>query len=333
MATNDRVSRVHAPAYLQSFSLGFRNREMIADRVSPRIRVGKQSDKYRVFGKQGLQVHESRWAPGTVPNEIRTRWSEASYFADERKLRTSITDSERRNSDNDIDLETKATATVTDALIISRESRVASLFTTPGNYSAGQKITKAGGAEWDQAAVVSTAQPLIDIMALVSLVSRNAMIPVSALSVVIPEVVFTTALWNNSAILDRIKYSNTGVVTSDLLKAALGVKEVIFAPAMTISGPDIADADVVTGLGTPTVLWGDTVWVGLVNEGQNDNAPSFSRSFNWTAATNGQERRVITYRDGDEGKETDWVESKEAVDERIVYADAGGIIINTLSTI
>jgi hypothetical protein len=75
------------------------------------------------------------------------------------------------------------------------------------------------------------------------------------------------------------------------------------------------------------------VWVGLINEGQNDGVPTFARSFNWRrrrAARNGQIRQ---YRAEDEGREADWIECKEAIGEQIVYADAGGIIINTLSTI
>lgn len=332
MAT-DRVNRVHTPAFLQSFSLGFTNREMIADRVAPRVPVGNQSNKYRVWGKNGMIVHESRWKPGTIPNAIEMRWSEGTYYAELRKLRTLLLDAERRNADNDLDLETAATELVTNAMIISREKRVADLFTTAGNYAAAQKITKSGGSEWDQAAVVITAQPLIDIMALVAKVSANALVPISQLSVVIPEVVFTTALWNNTAILDRIKYSSTGVVTADLLRAALGVKEVIFSASMsTGSGPEVADSDVITGY-TPTFLWGDTVWVGLINEGRNQNAPSFARSFNWRAETANQDRQIRKYRTDDEGREGDWIECKEAVGEQIVYADAGGIIINTLSTI
>jgi hypothetical protein len=327
------VTRVHTPAFLQTYSLGFQNREMIADRVAPRVRVGKQSDKYRIWGKNGMIAHESRWNPGAIPNAIEMRWSDSTYYADLRKLRTLVLDTERRNADSDLDIETAATDLVTNAMIISREKRVADLFTTAGNYAAAQKITKAGGSEWDQAAVVSTAQPLIDIMALVAKVSANALVPISQLTVVIPEVVYTTALWNNTAILDRIKYSSTGVVTADLLRAALGVKEVIFSASMsTGSGPEVADSDVITGY-TPTFLWGDTVWVGLINQGQNQNAPSFARSFNWTAETAGQERQIRKYRTDDEGREGDWIECKEAVGEKIIYADAGGIIINTLSTI
>lgn len=332
MAT-DRVNRVHTPAFLQTFSLGFTNRELIADRVAPRVRVGKQSDKYRIYGKNGLMTHEARWHPGAIPNAIETRWSEGTYYIPLRKLRTLVLDTEKRNADADLDIDLMATETVTNAIALSREKRVADLFTTAGNYAAANKITKAGGAEWDIAGVMATAQPLIDIMLLVQKVSENALVPISQLSVVIPEIVYTTALWNNTAIIDRIKYTSGAVVTADLLKTALGVKEVIFSASMSTGpGPEIADSDVVSGF-TATHLWGDTVWVGLINAGQNQNAPSFARSFQWNAETAGQDRQIRKYRAEDEGREADWVECKEATEAAIIYAAAGGIIINTLSTI
>jgi hypothetical protein len=329
----DVVSRVHTPAFLQNVSLGFTPKGLIADKVAPRINVNAQSNLYRVFGKNQMLVHEARWAPGTIPNAITTRWSSATYYAELRKLRTLLLDTEVRNADSDLTLRTNYTQNVTNAIMLAREKRVADLFTTAGNYSAGNKITKAGGSEWDQAAVVSTAQPLIDMMALIAAVAQKAMVPASSLSIVIPEPVYFTAIWQNQGILDRIKYSERGIVTYDLLAALLGVKEVIPAVSMSAgNGPEVADSDPVTAF-TNTYLWGDTVWVGLINEGQNDMVPTFARSFNWRAETGGQDRQIREYRAEDEGREGNWIECKEAVGEQIVYADAGGIIINTLSTI
>lgn len=329
---SDRVTRAHTPVFLQNVSLSFRNKELIADRVSPRVSVNNQSDKYRVYGRRNLLTHESRWAPGTIPNAIELRWSEDTFFAELRKLRTLVLDAERNNADSDLDLDTKATELVSDAIAISREKRVADMFTLATNYAAGNKITKSGGAEWDIAGVAATDQPLQDLFQIIRAVALAAMVPASALTVVIPEPVYLTAIWKNAAILDRIKYSERGIVTYELLAALLGVKEVIPAPSMTVgAGPEVADSDVITGF-TPAYLWGDTVWVGLVAAGDN-NAPSFSRSFNWRKESGGQDRQIRKYRAEDEGREADWIECKEAIGEKIVFADAGGIIINTLSTI
>jgi hypothetical protein len=89
---------------------------------------------------------------------------------------------------------------------------------------------------------------------------------------------------------------------------------------------------VITGF-TTTYLWGDTVWIGLVNDASNQNQPTFARSFNWLAESGGQIRQIRKYRAEDEGRETDWIECKEAVSELIVFANAGAVVLNTLSTI
>jgi hypothetical protein len=330
---SNRIDRVHNPAYLQPLAIKFQPRDLIADRVAPRVTVPKQSDKYRIFGKNTLLTHESRWAPGAIPNAIEVRWSESTFYVDIRKLRALVLDTERRNSDNDVDLETTATDAVTSAIVTSREKRVADLFTTAGTYGSTHKITKAGGSEWDSATALGNSQAIIDMQLMIMAVVADAMVPASALTVIIPEIVYLTALQNNVGILSRVQYSSTGIVTTDLLRALLGVKEVILSSAMSAGpGPEVADSDVITGF-TTTYLWGDTVWVGLVNDGSNQNQPTFARSFNWTAESGGQIRQIRKYRAEDEGREGDWIECKEAVGEVVVFANAGAVIINTLSTI
>jgi hypothetical protein len=117
-------------------SLGFKPRAIIADIVAPRVKVPKQSDKYRIFGKNTWITHESRWAPGTIPNAIEIRWSEDTYYAELRKLRTLVLDTERRNSDDDGSrLEQQTTERSPWRSRSAREKRVADLFTTAGNYS------------------------------------------------------------------------------------------------------------------------------------------------------------------------------------------------------
>lgn len=331
--TQDRVSRVHQPAFLQSVSIGFSNPILIAERICPTIGVAKQNDLYRVFGRNTMRTHETRWAPGGIPNAITMRWSSDQYFAELRKLRILLTDAERNNSDSDIQIESKYTEIVTNAIDIGREKRVADLFTTAANYSADHKIVNAGGSEYDQDAVFATAQILLDMQSMVSVVAQSAMVPSQFLSVVIPQTVFDQAIKNNAAILDRIKYTQTGVVTADLLRALLDVKEVLISQSMTTgSGPETADSDVITGF-VPTYLWGDTIWIGIVNANENQGAPWFARTFRWNGETSGSDRQVRIYRSEDEGQEADWIEVKEARGEKLAFADGGAILSNCLSTI
>lgn len=332
MATN-RVERVHTTTYLRDYAIGLRPTGLIADRIAPPVRVAKQSDKYRVFGKNVLidRTGATEWHPGTIPNAIDTRWSDATYYAKLHKLRQLLLDHEVANADSDLNLRMSYTEFVVTALEIAREARVAALFTTAANYSAGNVITKAGGQEWN----VVPANVLPDLDSAITKAKQGAFRLARELTVVIPDTVFDQSVKRNSAVLDAIKYTERGVATEDILANLLGVREVIIGAAQKVAaGPETPDADVITGY-TATQIWTDTVWVGYVNPDAADNpvAPTFARSFNWAAGTDNQLRRTREYRTADEGQEGDWIEVTEAFDEKITFKDAGAIIVNTLSTI
>lgn len=325
------IERVHTPAFLQGIALGFPTPLFLADRLAPRTPVTKQSDKYRKFGKDGMYQYEATWAPGSIPNAIKSELSDDSYFAQIRKLRHPLLDSEVNNADDDLPLRTLYTERTTLALRIAREARVATLFTTAANILTANVLTKAGGAEWDAAGIINTVQPITDIEAQIALVTASAMVSRSQLTVVIPEQVMNKTIRHNSAIRDYYKYTTGGVTTAEVLAVLLGVKEVLIAQAQTAgSGPQNAASDIITGI-TTTYLWGDNVWIGVAAAGAADTEYSFARSFNWKVETGGQELQVRQYRMADEGQEGDWIETKEAIDEKVVANFAAGLIVNTLA--
>jgi hypothetical protein len=329
----DRISRVITPQFLQGVSLGFSNRDLVADRLAPVLPVAKDRGLFRIFGKNEFITHEARWAYGAIPNAIEYRWSSSSYFSEPRKLRIKLLDAEVKNADNDLDLRRSYTRVVTNAILIAREKRVADLFTTAANYPGPNVLTKAGGAEWDTVLATTPKQPITDLDAAIRQVVLTAMVPRSALTVVIPEPVFDATIRFNTYLLGTINYTQAGAFTAQLLASFLGVKEVIISAVMSTGpGPEVANSDVITAF-TATYLWGDNVWVGLVNEGTDDMQPTFARSFNWRADTAGQQRQIRQYRFDDEGAEADWIECKENMGEQIVFNGGGYLIKNALSTI
>lgn len=325
------IERVHTPAFLQGVALNFKGPQLVADIVAPRTRVGKQSNKYRRFGKDILVEYDSTWAAGAIPNGIKTELSEDTYFAQQRKLRHMLLDQETTNADDDLDLRTKYTERVTYATQVAREKRVATAFTTAANFPAANVITLAGGAEWDAAGVINTVQPITDMEAVIGTVEDSALVGRSQITGVIPATVFRKALRHNSAIRDYFKYTAGGVMTEDILAALLGVGRIIISSGQS-AGAGLANVatDIVTGI-TTTYLWGDNVWFGVVPDGQSaDEEYSFARTFWWAEATGGQELQIRQYRMADEGQEGDWIEAKEAVDEKVVAGFAGGLIKNCL---
>jgi hypothetical protein len=104
------IERVHQPQFLTDLALRYPTPEFLADILSPRKVVRKQSNKYRKFGKDTMYQVDSTWSPGGIPNAVRTELSTDTYFAEERKLRHPLLDSEVANEDDDLDLVTEYTA-------------------------------------------------------------------------------------------------------------------------------------------------------------------------------------------------------------------------------
>lgn len=330
------VDRVSIPAIISGVSVAFQPLGMIADKVSPRIPVTLRSGKYRIFGKNEMIVRDAAWAAGSIPNQLQSRWSLDTYYAEIYKLRHPLLDAELANNApaafGGMDLRTEYTQATTMAIAIAREARVAGIFTNPANYPASNIIAKAVGTEYDQPNMGGE-QVFTDINNLLGLTADATLHPISDLSLVIPELVWRRAIKRNTAMLDAIKYSQLGIMTEQLLAELLGVEEVILGQSVTAgAGPEVAGSDVITGYPT-TYLWGDTIWAGLIGDESNIRMPSFSRSFNWTTETGGQIRQTREYRMADEGQEGTWIEVKEAIAEKIVFAGGGAIITNALSTV
>jgi hypothetical protein len=144
MAT-DRVNRVHTPAFLQTFSLGFENREMIADRVAPRVPVNKQSTSTASGARTGSSSTSRAGTRAPSPTRSRCagprgRTTPASAQAahagpDDRASQRGRWRSRSRDVGTEL---------VTNAMIVSREKRVADLFTTAGNYAAAPEDHEGG---------------------------------------------------------------------------------------------------------------------------------------------------------------------------------------------
>lgn len=332
------ITRVSLPYYLQDLAIGFKPYGLIADIVSPRTDVYQITGKYRVFGKNSMIPQRSERAPGTLPNAVEWFWSSGSYYVTERALRQLLTDEEVAANQSAqlggiVDLSGRITQHVTNKVAIAREQRIATQFTTAANYPGANVITKAGGSEWDTLAVSAPTTPFTDLTNLISVVAANAMVPKQMLTVIIPQQVFDLAIMNNSSFIARVQYTAITSITPAILANLLQVKQVLIAQTLTVpAGLEIAGADPVTGY-VATYLWKDFVWAGVVDESTNDMVPSFARTLQFRALTGGAPRQVRQYRAADEGQRADWIEVAEALDEVITFSGAGGLIVNTLSTV
>lgn len=320
-----------APLWMQNIAREFRQPQLIADEIAPVTTVDKESGKYTVFGKDNLYVVDNTYAHGAIPNAISSRESEDTFNTEMRVLRHSLLDRDvDPNRPNGNTRRRRVTTKVTLATQIAREQRIATLFTTTGNYPGGNVLAKSGGAEWDAVGVVNTIQPITDIESRIALVTAATGQPRSAVDIVMSSVVFDKTIRYNTAIREYYKYTQQGVTTEAIMAGLMGVRRFLLGTGLFAgTGVESASADISTGIPT-TSLWGENVWVGIVDSSDLE-LMSFARQFKYTDLTGGQDIQIRQYRMADEGQRGDWIEAAEQRDAKVTANFAGALITNTLA--
>jgi hypothetical protein len=87
----------HLDAALTQYAKGFTQNGLIADLLAPRVPVGRQTDKYWIFGREGQQLTEQILrATGAPAQRTRLSLSTGSYFRRSHALKaTSLTKTAR----------------------------------------------------------------------------------------------------------------------------------------------------------------------------------------------------------------------------------------------
>ena len=219
---------------LSQVSIGYMNAvtSYIADRVFPVVPVDVQSGKYAKYRKSDWFRDEAQIrAPLTESVgggfELETP---GTYFCDEWSYHKDIADEDMANKDEIFELEDDATEFVVDKLRMRRERLWSSTYFKTGVWGkdlSGQTDTP-GTDEfkcWD----VSGSTPIEDIADAATIVKMKTGINPNTL--VVSERVHK-ALKNHSDILDRYKYTQAGIITSELIAKVLEIDRYMIAEAV-----------------------------------------------------------------------------------------------------
>lgn len=265
-------SAVHLDAALTNISVAYQQDRgsFKAEDIFPVVPVSKQSDKYFIFDKASWHRSEAGLlAPGAETRGANFTMSNASYYCEVLGVHMDVSDQLRGNADEALNLDTSATEYVTDNLLLKREvdcfSMVFETSTWTGS-STGSDITV--GTQWS----TTSSTPITDVNAQSEAILKNTGRTPNTL--VLGRDVFT-ALNKNSDILDRIKYTQRGIVTADLLAPLFGVEKVIVADAVKNSGAE-------GGTTSMAFVAADTAWLGYVASSPGIMQPSAGYMFAWT---------------------------------------------------
>lgn len=200
----------------------------IADKVFPIVPVKRQSDIFYIYNKGDFMRDEAKVRGAATESAGGDYGVEAAdpYYCRKHAFHKDVTPEERANYDEPLDADTDATDFVTQKMLIRREMQWASNFFTTGVW--GTEIA-GGDAAAENVAVkwsLPTSNPIKDITeAGVKMAATTGYKPNT---LVLSPYAFN-ALKNHEDILDRIKYTQKGIVTEDLLATLFEVEHVYVA--------------------------------------------------------------------------------------------------------
>jgi hypothetical protein len=230
------ASDVHVNAPLTQISIAFLQSadQFIADKVFPMVPVTHQSDRYYEYlrGNWFRSSAQSR-APGT--ESAGGGWkmkTDSSYFADVKAVHKDVDDQIRANQDSVIDMDRDATRWVTQQLLLKRDIDWAESFFKTGAW--GSDITVP--AKWSSA--LST--PIEDIRTQYYEILKSTGYKPNTL-VLGAEV--HRALVDHPSFVDRIKFTQRGVVDTEIMASVLGLDRVLVASAVQNSAAEGALTD------------------------------------------------------------------------------------------
>lgn len=219
----DRALTNISVSYLQDASA------FIADKVFPIVPVKRQSDVYFQYSKADFMRDEAQVRGAGTESAGGDYGVEAQepYYCRKHAFHKDVTEEERANYDEPLDADKDATDFVSQKMLIRREMQWASNFFKSGIW--GRDIEGvADGATGNQAIKwdLATSNPIKDITeAGVKMAGETSYKPNT---LVLSPYVFN-ALKNHEDILDRIKYTQKGIVTTDLLATLFEVEHVYVA--------------------------------------------------------------------------------------------------------
>ena len=307
----DRALTNISVAYLQDASA------FIADRVFPKLPVKRQSDVYYIYNKGDFMRDEAKVRGAGTESAGGDYGVEAStpYYCRKHAFHKDVTPEERANYDEPLDADTDAADFVSQKMLIRREMEWSSKFFTAGVWgreiSGGDAAGENTAIKWDK----PTSNPIKDITgAAVKMAGETGFKPNK---LVLSPYAFD-ALKNHEDILDRIKYTQRGIVTEDLLATLFGLDEVLVAWGVVNSAAKGADNAIDFIMGKNALLCYAAPRPAL-------RKPSAGYIFTWTGleGAGAYGNRIVRLPMDILGLGTERIEGEIAFDAKRICADLG----------
>jgi len=303
-------SDVHVNKPLTNISIAYIQKasDFIADKVFPIVPVLKQSDLYFTYDKQyWFQTSAQKRGPGTESAGAGYKTATTPYMADVWAVHKDVDDQTRQNADDPLNLDRDATLFVTQQLMLRREKQFVSSYFKASTWTGAADFTPS--TKWN----ATNSDPLSDV--------DNQKALVKAKTGFAPNVLVVTydvfkALKNNASIIDRIKYTQRGMLTEELLASMFGVDKFLVASVVEDTAREGQAA-------ANDFLIKNKALLVYSNPAPSILQPSGGYIFSWTGllGAGAQGNRIKSFRM--EQLASDRIEGEMAFDMKLVGSDLG----------
>jgi hypothetical protein len=205
----------------------------ISNFIAPVVETPVRAGKILRFGKEAFAVGDFRRAPGTNIPAVQSRFDSDSYALDQEVIAWELAEEDIQNAGEgpaQVDLRMVETKNAMARLSTSHEKKVAEAVTVTGSYNPYESglgfenwaaFAAAHSGEGPAAWGSATASPIRDMYLLRRLVAEQIGVrPNSA----VMGTALADALMTSPEILDRIKYTSSNSISTDLLAGYFDIK-------------------------------------------------------------------------------------------------------------
>lgn len=317
MPTLPTPGDVHVNRPLTNIAIAFtENSGMVFNRVFPSVPVQKQSDLYYVWNKGDFHRDEAqKVGPGGAAPIGALRLSTDSYACEVYKFAHLISDQERANQDDPLDLDMVKAEDVTRKLLLRMEKDWAAKYFTTSVWTGSDTGTDlVGGADFTAWSNYSTSDPVANIRAQAFHMAKLG-VPMREMKLTVGADVFRVLL-DHPKFLERYEQVQASILNEQLMASVLGIGEVI----VPMSIENTAAEGKADSFG---FIHGDSALLTYSPSAPALNRPSAGYCMKWAGLTGGQGEGVRIKRFRRDVLDSDQIQGEAAWDHKVVSSELG----------
>lgn len=330
------VSDLHVNAPLTNVSVAYiqNPNRFVANKIFAKVPVEKRSDVYWRYSKSDWRRTDAKKrAPGTESAGSGWNFDTDQYYCDVYAIHKDIEDQVRANADSNFKLDADATRFITQQLLMRRDLDWVDTYFKTGVWATeydgvASAPTSGQFIQWDD---YTNSDPLVN--------TTDWFIDFDLLTgFEINFMVLGANVWkrlkNHPAILDRIKFTQKGVVTRQLVASFfdLPTDRLFVATASNSVGPQINDAAAQDAAATMEyIVPANSALLGYAPSSPSINEPAAGYTFTWKGYIGNNSEGVAISNFRMQHLKSDRIEGEMAYDMKVVSQDCGVFLNNVVS--